>query len=592
MHPGELAFPQRRKQIDSDLVHRSSAGGFVYLGFLAALWATTDYFASHRVLLAAISTVSVVCGCGRLLLGHRFARLYARNAAAWRAAYFAAVDLNILVWGLFLAATFLRFGYSDWKTLLVLICLAGTAPIAMAALTPDLLILRSFFYALTLPMIGANVYVGGTRGYTMAAVFSWYLLFALAHARIIHNQYIRYLQERFALVEAKKSAERLSQVKSEFLANMSHELRTPMNAILGMTHLALNSSRDAGQRKYLQMVTASGEKLLQMLNGLLDFSKIEAGKLEMENIPFSVLELVDETIRSFSRDLQTRGVRLSAHVEEDVPSRLCGDPLRLRQVLVNVVGNAAKFTQEGEIEVQVSRLVDHAEGVALQFLVRDTGVGIPAGKQRSIFEAFEQADSSTAREYGGTGLGLAIASKIVGLMGGRMWVVSQPGHGSSFYWTARLARPALEQEPPPEHLEQAAIQQARAPLRVLVAEDHEISRELMKKLLEMRGHEVTAVCNGTRVLEEMERQAFDLVLMDLHMSGMDGLAATDEIRRKEQGRPPLPVIALTVDVAPGIRERCLAAGFTEYLAKPFKPEVLYELIERLGKPAATHKAAT
>src|SRR5690349_7708579 len=380
MHPGGLASPQHRKQMDSDLVRRSSAGGFVYLGFLAALWATTDYFSSHPTLLASVSTVSLVCGCARCLLGYRFERLYGWNTVAWRAAYFAAVNLNILAWGLFLVATFLRFGYSDWKTLLVLICLAGTAPIAMAALTPDLLILRTFFYALTLPMIGANLYVGGTRGYTMAAVFSWYLLFALFNAGIIYKQYKQYVQEKIALLEAKKSAEHLNQVKSEFLANMSHELRTPMNAILGMTHLALNSSHDAGQRKYLQMVTSSGETLLRLLNGLLDFSKIEAGKLELEYIPFSVLELVDEIAHSFSGDVQATGVRLDVRVSEDVPSRLCGDPLRLRQVLVNVVGNAVKFTHEGAIEVRVSRLDDHAERVTLQFLVRDTGVGIPAEK--------------------------------------------------------------------------------------------------------------------------------------------------------------------------------------------------------------------
>jgi CheY-like chemotaxis protein len=364
-----------------------------------------------------------------------------------------------------------------------------------------------------------------------------------------------------------------------------------MNAILGMTYLALNSPHDAEQRKYLRMVTSSAETLLQLINGLLDFSKIEAGKLELEHIPFSVLELVDETIRSFSPDVQTSGVRIEAHVNADVPSRLCGDPLRLRQVLVNVVGNAVKFTREGEIEVQVSRLDEPAETVALQFLVRDTGVGIPAGKHQSIFDAFEQADSSTTREYGGTGLGLAIASKIVGMMGGRMWVESQPGHGSSFFWTTRFARPALEEAGPPERLEQPKPTQAAVPLRILLAEDHDVSRKLMKKLLEMRGHQVTAVCNGRQALEEKDRHVFDVVLMDVHMSELDGLSATAAIRRKEQGAPPVPIVALTADAGDGLRERYLALGFTDYIAKPVKPEALYALIEGLGKPATVARKA-
>ena len=286
-------------------------------------------------------------------------------------------------------------------------------------------------------------------------------------------------------------------------------------------------------------------------------------------------------------------MRIEARVNADVPSRLCGDPLRLRQVLVNVVGNAVKFTREGEIEVQVSRVDKQDEKIALQFLVRDTGVGIPAEKHQSIFEAFEQGDPSTTREYGGTGLGLAIASKIVGMMGGRMWVESQPGHGSSFFWTARFARPALEEARPPEQLEHPKLTQAAVPLQILLAEDHDVSRKLMKKLLDMRGHQVTAACNGRQALQEMDSHVFDVVLMDIHMSELDGLSATAAIRRKEQGAPPVPIVALTADAGDGLRERYLAMGFTDYIAKPVKPEALYALIENLSKPAAvSRKAAT
>ena len=343
MHSGGLAPSEYRKQIDSDLARRSSAGGFVYLGFLVALWATTDYFSRYPKTLATFSAFSAASAGLRFFLGRRFQQRYDRNPRAWRSAYFLSINLNILAWGALLAITFLLFGYGDWKTLLLLICLAGTAPVALASMSPDLLVLRVYLFALTLPMICANMYLGGIRGYGMAMVFCWYLLFALFHAHTLHRQCAQYIHERFALAAAKKSAEDANKAKAEFLAHMSHELKTPMNAIFGMTHLALNSPPGGDQRQYLELVKSSAETLLKMLNGLLDFSKIEAGKMELENIEFSTPELVDETLRSFSGELQRKGLTLEFHVDDDVPLRLRGDPLRLRQVLVNVVDNAVKF---------------------------------------------------------------------------------------------------------------------------------------------------------------------------------------------------------------------------------------------------------
>src|SRR5436309_1553463 len=241
MHSGGLAPSEYRKRIDSDLARRSSAGGFVYLGFLVALWATTDYFSRYPKTLATFSAFSAASADVRLFLGRRFQPLYDRNPRAWRSAYFLSINLNILAWGAFQAITFLLFGYDDWKTLLLLICLAGTAPVALASMSPDLLVLRVYLFALTLPMICANMYLGGIRGYGMAMVFCWYLLFALFHAHTLHRQYAQYTHERFALAAAKKSAEDANKAKAEFLAHMSYELKTPINAIFGMTHLALNS---------------------------------------------------------------------------------------------------------------------------------------------------------------------------------------------------------------------------------------------------------------------------------------------------------------------------------------------------------------
>src|SRR5579863_1884951 len=440
MNAVEMSSREYQRQRDSDLARRSSAGGLVYLGFLAALWATTDYFSSHPAMLGAVTAISAVCAAARFLLGYRFDRFYGSNPAAWRTAYFAAINVNILAWGLFAAVTFRLYGFRDWKTLILVICLGGTAPIALAAQTPSPIVIHTFLVALTAPLIAASLYVGGTVNVTMALLFSWYLLFALGHARVLHRQYASYTLERFALAAAKKSAEEANRAKSAFLANMGHELRTPMNAILGMTHLALNSSADTERRQYLQIVKSAGEDLLEMLNSLLDFSRIEAGKVKLEAVPFSVRKLADGTLQSFLGDARSKGLQLRSYVDASVPLQLRGDPLRLRQVMVNVLGNALKFTEQGEIESRVSRILDPWAGVVLQFTVRDTGVGIAPEKQRSIFEAFEQADSSTTRKYGGTGLGLAISARLVELMGGRIWVESQPGLGSMFHFTARFEK--------------------------------------------------------------------------------------------------------------------------------------------------------
>src|SRR5579872_6207391 len=492
MEPRSIPRGELRRQTDRDLVARSSAGGFVYLGFVAALFAGTDYYSRYPGLLTAIGGISLFCGAVRFLLGRYFKPIYERNQRLWRSAYFLSINFNAVVWGLFFMATFMLFGPGNWKTLLLLICLSGTTPIALATLCPDLTFLGSYLCSLTLPVITANLFLGRGAGFTVAFIFSWYLLFALVHARFIHRQYLQYTLEQFALSAAKNSAEEASQAKSTFLANMSHELRTPMNAILGMMHLVLSRPIDAEQRRYLQVVRSSAEALLQLLNGLLDFSKVEAGKVELETISFSIRALVKETVQSFSSGVKAKNLRMQWQVADDVPQQLLGDPFRVRQVLVNILGNAVKFTESGEIDMRVSRMDAPAEGVSLQFSVRDTGIGIPPEKQRSIFEAFEQADASTTRKYGGTGLGLAISSKIVQLMGGHIWVESRPNYGSTFSWTARFTETENDTASPAPPTARAA----RSPLRILAAEDHEVSRQMLKSLVELRGHSIVTASDG------------------------------------------------------------------------------------------------